>query len=346
MKNVVVVGVGGMGTCIAYALGKLGYIVHLVDNNPFQVKQAHERLEKLGILSVEHTSLDTIDSPSVVISAATYLANQMISSYCIEKHIPYCDLGGDPDTTVAIHENSKTQKGMVFTDLGLAPGLINILAEYLFSKKGHAKNIEMKVGGLPIDPQGMLKYGLTWSVKGLKNEYSGSFDIIKDGEIAAVSALNGYETFDFPGIGPIEAFYTKGALSTSLLLMHERGVENFNYKTMRYPGHCELLKFMLEECKMTDEDFETCVKHACPIIHQDVVLLYVKVDKEELFHCVYHDDNWTAMQKATAFPAASIASLLAEGIIENKEVVTYKDVPFLSLQEKLNEIGDFPNLFK
>lgn len=342
MKEVAVVGAGGMGTCIAYALSELGYFVHLVDIASIH---DHEKMDKLSVNYLFHNSLDSLNELSVVISAAPYTENQKIATYCLERGIPYCDLGGDPDTTVAIHEKCRLHKGKVFTDLGLAPGLINIITEYEYQLNKQVKDITMAVGGLPVNPQGRLKYGVTWSTKGLRNEYQGSFDIIKDGKITPVSALGGYETFDFPEVSKVEAFYTKGALSTSLNLMYERGVKNFRYKTMRYIGHCNLIQFLLEDCAMDDEVFEKCIKEACPITKQDIVLLMVRMDNDNKFYCVKHDENWTAMQRATAFPAATIASMMAENTFEDKEVLTYADVPFSDLQTKLNMIGEFPNLF-
>jgi hypothetical protein len=113
---------------------------------------------------------------------------------------------------------------------------------------------------------------------------------------------------------------------------------------MRYVKHSLLLKFLLQECKLSEEEFDRAIENACPITTEDIVLIHVGVDNKKWQYTILHDENWTAMQKATAFPAAAVASLIADGEFADKKVPEYRDVPFNKMVEKLNAIGDFPDL--
>ena len=125
-------GVGRMGRAIGYAMDKLGY--DLVVFEP--VKESVGRLEALidkNITHYEHIvddhELENIN-PDIVISSLPYHQTKKVASMCINIGIRYCDLGARVDVSAEINTHAKkSAKAPVFTDLGLAPGWVNILAE-------------------------------------------------------------------------------------------------------------------------------------------------------------------------------------------------------------------------
>jgi saccharopine dehydrogenase-like NADP-dependent oxidoreductase len=354
-----IVGCGQMGTAVAYAMSKLGYTVHLQDRSEPK-EAAIEKLRRFGIeahpfyhpFSLGGHGLPKFD---VVISAATFTANKEVAVAAISNNIPYCDLGGDPETSAYIQEFSNMDDGEVFTDLGLAPGLVNIIAEHMVARKsskvGDIKKVIMRVGGLPVERYtNVLNYKLTWSPEGLYNEYVGNCKILLNGVEKEVPALYGPHTFVFGNDDVygddefMEAFCTKGAIANSIPTMRKYGVDTCIYTTIRYPGHHSWIDFMINQCEMDQKNFSKAIKKCCGETKEDIVYIQVEYDNRRWFRTILHDEYWTAMQKATAFPAAAVAALLAEKRMPNKRVYSYLDIPLVQFNEKLTKIGGFPEI--
>lgn len=353
MQKAVIFGAGGMGVAIAYAMCRLGFEVQMVDPDK---KNATQRIKKKNVQAALFADWDEIDvwsqpgntgSPDIVISAAPYHQNHRIAKKCFERGWRYCDLGGDPHTSAKIAKLCKKQKGICMTDLGLAPGLVNIMAEAYFAKYSQVETVEtahMKVGGLPVKPNGKLNYGLTWSCDGLWNELTGYCDVLENGELSQKKALCECEDVVIDDGALLECFHTKGGIGSSIGSMMRKGVRNCSYKTLRYRGHCDLLKFLLEECQLGPKDFAKVMKAACPATCEDVVNIIVDINDHRHAISVVHDALWTAMQKATAFPAAACASIISSGTLDDKSVLCYEDVPIEDMRKNLLHLG-FPDPF-
>lgn len=314
----IVCGAGQQGTPIAYALLKLGLEVLVVE--PFQgtSKKSKEKLKKLIPEAFKehrclfYNDLEAVNSDDIefLISAAPYHQNVKIADWALSKGIPYCDLGGDPDTRYQIFEKANEYQKWTMTDLGLAPGLVNIVAEHMmYNLKDQGVDVTdvfMRVGGLPIDPTGFLNYKRTWSTHGLRNEYSGPCQCVKHKVLTSELALTEVERVDcFPELGILECFHTKGGLAHSYADLPKEGIVNCNYKTLRWPGHADALRFLLEQCQLSEEAFDNAIENACPATTEDQVLLMAQANSNLFTTIIKHDENWTAMQIATAFPAAA-----------------------------------------
>jgi len=343
-----VYGVGDMGLAVAYGLQKLGFDLHLIETNT----KRHKLIE--DTLGVRPTELNSMGLQDVVVSCVPYQYTKNVAEHCATLKIPYCDLGGNANVSKGIHK-SYGKLIPVFTDLGLAPGYLNIMAEHLCALYPETKNVEMRCGGLPIDPEGSLNYARVFHIDGLRNEYSGMCDIIKNGKLDQAKALNGavhFEVLDdffkeqlFCGskIQTLEAFYTSGCTNVSLQSMLDKGVENFSYKTVRYPGHVKLIKFLMEECKLTRDQFNWAIKNACKETKEDWVWTSVMTDNAYMQKLIVSDHidagKWTAMQKGTAFPTAAAAAILAEN--KQPKVWSYADLPIDKFCKNLETIcGD------
>ncbi len=353
MKRVLVVGAGRMGKAIAFGLDKLDCDVYLVDNNLDAAKKTAIDLGWSEDKASDNANLGAVDA---VISAATYTANLEIAKKAIENGLPYFDLGGHVRTSKSIQEYARTNNGLVFTDLGLAPGLVNILGEFALDdleRMGEKPvSIDLRVGGLPSPyaDMGLLKYNMTWSVEGLINEYLDKCKILEDGEVVEVDGLTGLEELDFGDHQKFEAFYTSGGLSHTLDSTIARGLRRASYKTIRYKGHAQQVRFLLEACAGDQEQLVKLIKN-CSVSHrQDVVWIYLKASSKNtdiIKRYMIEWDNFTAMQKATAFSAASIVESIIRGVSSevalstyfgDKHVLTYRNVnkrEFLGNMEKL-----------
>jgi saccharopine dehydrogenase-like NADP-dependent oxidoreductase len=330
----IVAGAGAMGSAIAYGLNKLGFSVRFVDP---VVKEA-----EFEVLP----DLTKVDETDIVVSAAPYHQNLSLANFCANKGWRYCDLGGNPSISESIQRFSDNK--LVFTDLGLAPGLSNIIAEAAIAKN-KSDNVEIQVGGLPIEPERRLGYSSAfWSLDGLINEYSGMCEIIRNNSVCYVPALSEVEEIDFPDVGKLEAFHTRGALDLSVESMLEKGVKNLTYKTIRFPGHADYVDFLLNECRISHHEFKKAINFACPKSREDMVLIRIKVGNEVRCYLVKHNERFTAMQITTAFPTAAIATLIASGLFDDKQVLNYSDLlPFVDrIDDNLKKIySNFTNFF-
>jgi saccharopine dehydrogenase-like NADP-dependent oxidoreductase len=160
---------------------------------------------------------------------------------------------------------------------GLAPGFIGIVAHHLAQSFETLEEVKMRVGALPEFPTNALKYNLTWSVDGLINEYCHPCEAIRDGESIEVLPLEGLEHFSVDGI-EYEAFNTSGGLGTLCETLQGR-VRNLDYKTVRYPGHRNLMQFLLRELQlhMDQPTLKAILRRSMPATMQDVVLVFVTV---------------------------------------------------------------------
>ena len=180
----------------------------------------------------------------------------------------------------------------------------------------------MRVGALPVPPSNVLKYSLTWSTDGLINEYGNVCVGIEGGQEVQLQPLEGYETVELDGL-LYEAFNTSGGLGT-LADTYRGRVRTMNYKTLRYPGHCEKIHFLMKDLKL-NEDRETLkriLERAIPQTHQDVVLIYAAVTglrQGELFEETYVKKVypqtilgrlWSAIQVTTASSLCCVVDLV------------------------------------
>ena len=356
-----IVGVGRMGKAIAWAMDKLGCTeLVLVDSVMDNLSTCAEGLS-CSTTSV-HALLDGnypfLENSDIVISALPYHQNEKLARYCIDHKLPYCDLGGHVDTSNNINEYAKEKGSFVMTDLGLAPGWVNILAEHgynshveLFANpRGLPTTVEMMVGGLPITPNNYLKYNCTWSHDGLINEYKDQCTMLTDGSITLADSMSGLINVN-TGLGAMEAFYTSGGASHTIKTMQGRGVQNCHYRTIRYKGHCEAMKFLMRNIS-SDNELLAFLNKACPPA-PDLVIVKVKVGdnknisdwKEEKI--VYSNDKFSAMQMATAFPISVVAYLMGtpmygrffeckSGSTETNGPLSYQHIPYRTFADKLN----------
>ena len=344
-KRAIVCGVGNMGKAITWAMTHLGFHVIALDRE----KSSANKLpaEMFDFLCVENQAdlekAIVLSNPDVVISSLPYHQTLPVAAFCINKGYNYCDLGGRVDVSNQINDKTRVyrQKNYTFTDLGLAPGWVNILAEHgcqeLLKKEKKIKSVKMMVGGLPSIPfNPPMNYLVSWSIDGLLNEYEDNCKILINGTETRVAGLDGLETVKTKSLGELEAFYTSGGASHSIESMKNKGVENCFYKTLRYRGHCNLVKFLIRNCKISRECLIKIFQDGCakPSNVHDVVIIKVEISSEnetwEKEILVSGNSHFSGMQKATSFPISSIAKMMTEGLFNGPPAkgLSYQDINY------------------
>ena len=359
MKTAVIFGLGRMGQCIAYAMSRLGFDIVCADVVPTEYKlkglvKNYKFIQLKSDKSYKKVIRDT--EPDIVISSLPYHQLLPVASYCITNDIRYCDLGGRVDVSEEINQLAKEKATKpVFTDLGLAPGWINIVSEHLCIGMRDIDSVKMYVGGLPVIKNNLLNYIVTWSVDGLLNEYVDDCLILRNGKLVTVPGMRGKEIVHTE-MGELEAFYTSGGASHTLESMKRRGVKNCSYRTFRYPGHIDIVEFLTKKCALSDIAMKDLFEKGCTgdKNDKDLIILRSEVtsgDTTRLFEKVVHScDRFSAMQRATAFSISTMASIMGSGALDKRIVqnrggdiklpytLKYSDVPYSQFETILNKL--------
>lgn len=351
-------GTGRMGRTIAYMIKQLGdHTIHTWDSEEREVYEGRAT-PKHRFCSDHHTACDLKDVTAIgnqfdlVISSLPYHLNFSLAKMCIKEKIPYCDLGGSVPVSDEINEMAERHGSTVFTDLGLAPGWANILAEEALEKIprvtkewwGEAPHtIKMRCGGLPVkaaetktDP---FNYRLTWSTEGLYNEYMDRSVILENGEIISVPSLSKSEHVEINGFPKLEAFTTSGGASHTLVKMQERGVQNCSYKTLRYKGHLDLISYFLYNRKLNAEEMGNLFSRD---FSEDVVIVEVEAVFSSLnltyrkTKIIEAGDGYTAMQRATA---GGLVSAIFASPLDHGSPLTYADIDIDLFNENTDRLN-------
>ncbi len=259
----------------------------------------------------------------LVFSCLPYNLNLEFGDETIRAKMRWADLGGHIQTSKYLHDVARSLQVTIATDLGLAPGLLEYLAWRRMQVESKIpRSITLYCGGLPCGPIDAFGYALTFSSRGLANEYVNDCHVLWDGKICDVLPMWAPEIFSFGDLR-LEAAHTSGALSkNSLLEFNAAGVQNCRYRTLRYRGHWGLVKNAWDNC----QDFEAFTEWleiiAQPGDVPDTVFFAVAFDGSAgdwrgQIPC----SGMTAMQLGTSAPAAAVAELLVAGTFDGIDIV-------------------------
>jgi lysine 6-dehydrogenase len=187
---------------------------------------------------------DVMEGAAAVMNAFPYYFNLGMLVAAIDSGAHYADLGGNTDIVLqqkGQHDRAREKGVSAVPDSGLAPGMVNILAQHGIGQMDTVRAVRIKVGGLPQNPEPPLNYQIVYSMEGVLDYYTTLSWVLRDGQPMQVAALSEIEELDFPGVGTLEAFHTAGGLST-MAQRYEGDVPTMEYKTLRYPGHAKIME--------------------------------------------------------------------------------------------------------
>jgi len=346
-----VIGAGLMGRAAVYDFSRNDNVSKI---GVFDIDEqlAKDIAEKYGASKAVSGKLDAGDVEAVrdilndydaAVSCVTYKYNPGLTRAAIDAHCHLVDLGGNNDvvrTQLEMNDEAAAAGVVIIPDCGLAPGMVSIIAMDGYQKLTKVDSIKIRVGGLPQSARPPLNYQMVFSAEGLINEYWEPCVILDGGKKKTVNPMTEIELLDFDGIGKLEAFYTSGGTST-LPDTFENKVNFLDYKTIRYPGHCQVFKPMLEiglasrqPITVGDQQVEprsllkAVLDKNLSFGGLDMVLVRVVLEgeldgenKTIVYEIIDRQDTHTgltAMMRTTAFPAAIIASMAAGGQVDKK----------------------------
>jgi saccharopine dehydrogenase-like NADP-dependent oxidoreductase len=224
--------------------------------------------------------MDDIGKPDSIICTTPFRGNFNRAKFCIEKSINYFDPTEDLETggNIAVEANTTHNIGSaIVPHCGLAPGAVNIVASHMIRQFPAAINdVKIRVGAVPTFVSNQMRYNPSWSINGLVNEYVKASTILKDGHEKFVESLTGLESLTLDG-KEWEAFYTSGG-SGRMTRAFEGWGFSLDYKTMRHPGHCKYMTFLLNEMKIHPDVVEMQITSAIPFTDDVEVYIYIEVN--------------------------------------------------------------------
>ena len=257
----VVLGAGRQGLAIAFDLARHGEAeeITLVEADPRRLQKGRARLKRLAPKGVEIVALGRKLQPAraapllrghdVAVSAMPYRFNPALARAAVRARVHFCDLGGNTalvKEALALDAEAKRAGVTLVPDCGLAPGLGNVLASIAIGEVEGARHVQIRCGGLPTAPRPPLGYSLLFDIAGLTNEYTGEAVVLRGGKIRKVEAFTEREDFAGPRrLGALEAFATSGGSSTAPWTFRGE-LETYEYKTVRYRGHFEKVRAMID----------------------------------------------------------------------------------------------------
>ena len=337
LHKIAVLGLGKVGTLTAKLLHEGGFDVTGFDS------RAPQEVLPFIVRRIDVESADGMRAATsgfdAVLSCLPYRLNQRIATAAHACGMHYFDLSEDVATTRAIIDLSKTSRGLMAPQCGLAPGFVGIVGASQVAAFEKCRSLRLRVGALPQNPTGLMGYAFNWSPEGVVNEYLNDCEVIEDGVRKMVSSMEWIETVYVEGV-MLEAFTTSGGLGTICETFHHR-VDNVDYKSMRYPGHMRLMNFFFHELLMRErrELAGEILTNAKPPVHDDVVYVHVSSEgtldarlQRREFVRAYRPINvaggmQTAIAWTTSASVVAVVQLVRDGAFPQRGFLKQEEIP-------------------
>lgn len=342
MRDVLVLGGGKIGETICDFLTMTGdYAVTVADRS----QAALDRLpRKPGVRTLVLDATDVgamaqaMHGRFAVLSALPYDLTTKVAEAARRAGVHYLDLTEDVASTKAVKEFAKDAATAFIPQCGLAPGFISIVTHDVAQRFDRLDSVGMRVGALPLYPSNALNYNLTWSTEGVINEYLEPCEAIVNGRLVTVPPLEEREEFSLDGVR-YEAFNTSGGLGTLCETLAGK-VRVMNYKSVRYPGHRDIMKALLHDLNLGSrrDMLKEILENAIPATMQDVILIFVTVAgwkdgrlmQESYANKVYGREIegklYSGIQATTASGVCAVLDLLADGRLPPRGFVRQEDI--------------------
>lgn len=275
--KVSIFGAGEIGSALAMALSASDdFAVQVIDRS----EDALDRLRSMNVRAVLRTFGHSEDLPGllsgqeVAVAAVPVGAINEIARAAAQTNVHYLDFScAGPQTRAILAPLSEHRA--VFNGCGVSPGLIGNVACRLLDAFTPVTDLIIRVGAIPRYPTNRLGYGQIWNVDGLIDEYTRPSAAIRDGRDVSLTALEGYGQLSVDGV-TYEEFVTSGGIE-DLSIFSGLAPKNVTFKTIRYPGHLDYMRFLLDDLGLrTRRDMlRSLLFNGLPVIEDDILLLVV-----------------------------------------------------------------------
>lgn len=339
MKNkVLVLGAGLIGKPLAVDLAK---------DPAFEVTVADkswQRLENLATADIGKKHLDLTEvyelrkllkDFDIAVNAVPGFMGFGTLQTIIESGTDCVDIAFYPENVFDLSETALQKQVRVIADMGVAPGMSNLLAGYAAAQMDFLEKVDIFVGGLPVTRKLPWEYKAVFSPSDVIEEYTRPARLVENGKIVTKPPLSEIELLDFENVGTLEAFNSDGLRS----LMFTLKANNMREKTLRYPGYAEKIKFLAENGFFDSQEKEINGMRISPLAmtshllfdqwkleegEEDLTIMKIVVEGEKagkplryVFDLYDRYDKKTqvhSMARTTAYAAAQAVRLMASGL--------------------------------
>lgn len=385
MKNTfAVLGSGMQGTAAAYDLARFAdpERIYVGDASYEQALNCASRVNGLvgreicsptHVDALDRKSLHTfLDAADVVLSCLPYWMHPIVADAAIETITDMVDLGGNTDVTMQtlqLDDKAKDADISIVPDCGLAPGLVNNIGSYLIENLDKAESVRLYCGVLPQNPKPPFNYKLTFNAEGLVTEYDYQAVVLRNGIVTKVDTLSELETLHIAELGEMEAFTTSGGTSTAPYTFEGR-LKNYEYKTIRFPGHCHLMRIFKDFGLWREDEIEVKGGKVKP---KDVFVKvfgpslakFVDTDQcavrgigsgikdgrpttlqVDIFDRQDEETGFTAMERLTGFSMSIVAQEVVQGRVEKGSIRYEKAMTGRAFLAELGRRGIKPRILE
>ena len=341
MKKIIVLGAGLVGRTIARELSN-EYHVTSVDSNTSRLESlANNKINTLAAdLSSPSEIKKAIKDYDLVIGALPGFMGFNALKSAIEAGKNVVDISFFSEDPFMLNDLANEKGVTAVVDCGVSPGLSNVILGY-HNRQMKIENYKCIVGGLPIKRDWPFEYKAYFSPIDVIEEYVRPARIIVDGKLIEKPALSEPEIISYENVGELEAFNTDGLRS----LIKTMNIPNMIEKTLRYPGHIELMKVFREVGFFSEKEIEVKGKLIKPVEltakllfpfwspeedEKDFTLLELYFDgnkdgKKSSYHYFIFDqfdpvENNSSMARTTGFTCCAVARFLLENDFKRKGI--------------------------
>ena len=330
MKKIFQVGAGLVGKTMALDLSK-EYQVHLGDSNLDLLKSIKKQNESIHINKIDVQDKDSLslwisDADIVLLAVPGFLGYEALQTI-IECGKDVVDISFSPENILQLDDLAKEKNVTAIVDAGVAPGIPNFLLGY-WNNKIKIHSFDYSVGGLPKNPIPPFNYKAPFSPIDVIEEYTRPARMMIDSKIITKPALTDIEVIEIDRVGKLEAFNTDGLRS---LMKTMKLIQNLKEKTLRYPGHAQLIKAMINKGLFDEYNFENTIKKLfedwkLEDNEPEFTVLNINIFSEEQnIHYHLYDENDThskssSMARTTGYTATATINMLLNNLWDKKGV--------------------------
>jgi len=336
--KVLLLGAGLVGRPMALDLIKdESLVVAIADINKDQLNNVdNDQIHKIQAdLSDKDELKALVNDYDIILNAVPGSIGFQTLKWCIEKGKDVVDIAFYPEDPFDLSELASSMGVRVICDMGVAPGMSNLLTGHAASRLEHISKIDIYVGGLPKVRTKPWEYKVVFSPTDVIEEYTRPARLVENGKIVTKPPLTEIELLQFENIGTLEAFNSDGLRS----LMFTIKAEQMREKTLRYPGYAEKIKLLSDNGFFNKESIDVGGQKVSPLEmtskllfdqwklqagEEDITVMRIIVEgnnNKESYRYTYDQyDEYNpesgvhSMARTTGYPATMAVRVLEKGL--------------------------------
>ena len=247
------------------------------------------------------------------------------------------DISFFPENALELDALAKEKQVTAIVDCGVAPGMSNLILGY-YNERMKITDFECVVGGLPKKRVLPFEYKAPFSPIDVLEEYTRPARYVENGHIVTKPALSDAELIEFEKVGTLESFNTDGLRSILFTMGH---IPNMKEKTLRYPGHIDLMKGLIKAGFLNTTPVNFKGQQISPLeftstllfdqwklgeTEAEFTLMQIKISDAEKTICYDLYDEYdvatqtSSMSRTTGYTCTAALNLLIENLFTEKGV--------------------------